>query len=35
MDYKEIIIELISRIDDEKMLECLFYIIQKIFGKGI
>lgn len=35
MDYKEIIIELVGRINDEKTLESLFYIIQKMFGKGI
>lgn len=35
MDYKEILIELIKRIDDEKILESLFYIIQKLFGRGI
>lgn len=35
MDYKEILIELIKRIEDEKVIESLFFIVQKIFGRGI
>lgn len=35
MDYKELIISLIQKIDDNKLLESIFYIIQKIIGRGI
>lgn len=35
MDYKQLIIELVKRIEDENLLKSLFYIIQKIFGRGI
>ncbi len=35
MNYKELIINIINRINDEKLLESLFYIIQKLFGRGI
>ena len=34
MDYKELLIATISRIEDKKLLESLFYIVQKIIGKG-
>lgn len=34
MDYKEMLIATINRIDDNKLLESLFYIVQKIIGKG-
>ncbi len=32
---KELIIEIINRMDDNKMIESILYIIQKIFGRGI
>lgn len=35
MDYKQLIIELIQKTEDEKLLESLFYIVQKLFGRGI
>lgn len=35
MDYKEMIKYLIDEIEDNKMIESLFYIIQKIIGRGI
>ncbi len=35
MDYKKLIIELVDRIEDKKLLESIFYIIQKLFGRGI
>lgn len=35
MDYKQMTIELIQRIEDEKLLKSIFYIIQKLFGRGI
>lgn len=34
MDYKEMLISTINRIEDNKLLESLFYIVQKILGKG-
>jgi|GEM_PF-5849164 hypothetical protein len=33
-DYKEIIIELIKNMTDNETLRSLFYIIQKIVGRG-
>ena len=35
MDYKEMIRYLVDEIEDNKVLESLFYIIQKIIGRGI
>jgi hypothetical protein len=35
MDYKSMIVELVDRIEDKKLLESIFYIIQKLFGRGI
>lgn len=35
MVYKEMIMEIINRIEDEKLLESIFYIISKIWGRGI
>ncbi|SDP02669.1 hypothetical protein SAMN04515624_105161 [Eubacterium maltosivorans] len=35
MDYKEFIIGLIKKINDEKLLESLFYVIQKLIGRGV
>lgn len=35
MNYKELIISVIDRINDEKLLESLFYIIQKLLGRGV
>lgn len=35
MDYKELIVNLVQKIEDEKLLESIFYIIQKIIGRGI
>lgn len=34
MDYKEMLVTIINRIEDHKLLESLFYIVQKIIGKG-
>lgn len=34
MDYKQLIIELVRRIDDENVLKSLFYILQKIHKRG-
>lgn len=34
MDYKEMLVTIINRIEDQKLLESLFYIVQKIIGKG-
>ncbi len=33
-DYKEIIIELVKNMTDTETLKSLFYIIQKIVGRG-
>lgn len=35
MDYKQLIIEMINRIEDERIIKSLFYIIQKLLGRGI
>lgn len=35
MDYKELLIYLINDIDDNKIIEALFYIVQKMIGRGI
>lgn len=32
---KELIIEMINRMDDNKMIESILYIVQKVFGRGI
>lgn len=32
-DYKKIIIELVKRMDDSRLLESIYYIIQKL-GRG-
>ena len=35
MDYRELLITLIDRIDDDQIIESLFYIVQKIIGRGL
>ena len=35
MDYKEMLIYLINELDDNRLMESLFYIVQKIIGRGI
>lgn len=33
-DYKKLINELLKQIEDNKLLEALFYVIQKLVGRG-
>ena len=33
-DYKKLIIELLKPLEDNKLLESLFYVIQKLVGRG-
>lgn len=33
-DYKKLINELLKPIEDNKLLEALFYVIQKLVGRG-
>lgn len=35
MDYKEMLVYLINELDDSRLIESLFYIVQKIIGRGI
>lgn len=35
MDYKEMLVYLINEIEDSSVIEALFYIVQKIIGRGI
>lgn len=35
MDYKELTLILLDKLKDDKLWECLFYIVQKMIGRGI
>lgn len=35
MDYKDLIFEMIKQINDDKLLKSIYYILQKVIGKGI